>query len=120
MICQSLTANVLRKRSIELVNLTRRSYKSSAGTFVCFAFLCLSLITIGLTVLYSGRRVNTGALDVTSVGRNQSSTTSAAIPFSELGAKATADYKGDGIGITLTAEGARLRTDFQKLSAVVS
>jgi len=39
----------------------------------------------------------------------------AAIPFSELAARATADYKGDALGITATPEGARLRCGFQKL-----
>ncbi len=40
-----------------------------------------------------------------------------AIPFSEIGARATKDYKGDAIGITATENGARLRTGFQKLEA---
>jgi hypothetical protein len=39
----------------------------------------------------------------------------ARIPFSEIGARATADYQGDALGITATAEGARLRCAFQKL-----
>jgi hypothetical protein len=42
------------------------------------------------------------------------------IPFAELGAKATADYKGDAIGITATADGARLHTGFQKLAGTVT
>jgi hypothetical protein len=42
------------------------------------------------------------------------------IPFSEIGAKATADYKGDGIGIESTTEGARLRTDLQRLVGTVT
>ena len=37
------------------------------------------------------------------------------IPFSEIGAKATADYQGDALGITATPDGARLRCGFQKL-----
>jgi len=40
---------------------------------------------------------------------------SAAIPFSQIGAKATADYHGDALAITATAEGARLKCGFQKL-----
>jgi hypothetical protein len=39
----------------------------------------------------------------------------AAIPFSDIGAKATADYQGDALGVTATADGARLRCEFQKL-----
>ena len=42
------------------------------------------------------------------------------IPFAQLGAKATADYKGDAIGITATAQGASLHTGFQKLSGTVT
>src|SRR6188768_2350995 len=45
---------------------------------------------------------------------------SEAIAWSEIGAKASADYQGDAIGITATEEGARLRTGFQKLSATVA
>ncbi len=39
----------------------------------------------------------------------------AAIPFSDIGARATANYQGDALGITATADGARLRCGFQKL-----
>ena len=42
------------------------------------------------------------------------------IPFSEIGAKATAGYQGDAIGIEAKPEGARLHTGFQKLSASVT
>ncbi len=37
------------------------------------------------------------------------------IPFSQIGTKATADYHGDALAITATAEGARLKCGFQKL-----
>ena len=47
-------------------------------------------------------------------------TAPAPIPFSDLGAKATADYQGEAIGIEATADGARLRTAFQKLSGSVT
>ena len=40
---------------------------------------------------------------------------SAAIPFADIGAKATADYHGDALAITATADGARLRCGFQRL-----
>jgi hypothetical protein len=39
----------------------------------------------------------------------------AAIPFSDIGARATANYQGDALGVTATADGARLRCGFQKL-----
>jgi len=37
------------------------------------------------------------------------------IPFSEIGAKATADYQGDGLTVTATDWGARLHCVFQRL-----
>src|SRR5437773_1890422 len=37
------------------------------------------------------------------------------IRWSQLGAKAGADYKGDGLAVIATADGARLRCAFQKL-----
>src|SRR6266568_2956678 len=41
--------------------------------------------------------------------------TNHAIPWSQIGAKAAADYQGDGLAISPTAEGARLRCVFQRL-----
>src|SRR6267378_2558538 len=38
-----------------------------------------------------------------------------AIPWSQLGARAGADYQGDGLAISPTADGARLRCVFQRL-----
>jgi hypothetical protein len=43
-----------------------------------------------------------------------------AIPFAELGAKVTAEDKGRTIGITAMAEGAELRSGFQKLTGTVT
>jgi len=37
------------------------------------------------------------------------------LPWAQLGAKAGADYKGDGLAVTPTADGARLRCVFQRL-----
>src|SRR6266702_6844744 len=37
------------------------------------------------------------------------------IPWSQIGAKAGADYQGDGLAVSPTAEGARLRCVFQRL-----
>ena len=39
----------------------------------------------------------------------------AAIPISDIGARAIAGYQGDALGITATSDGARLRCGFQKL-----
>src|SRR5947207_14409232 len=41
--------------------------------------------------------------------------TNALIPWSELGSRAGADYKGEGLAIGPTAQGARLRCVFQRL-----
>jgi hypothetical protein len=41
--------------------------------------------------------------------------TPSAIPWNDIGAKAGADYKGDGLAVTPTASGARLRCVFQSL-----
>src|SRR5207249_2076033 len=40
---------------------------------------------------------------------------SSAIPWSQIGAKAGADYQGDGLAVIPTAEGARLCCVFQRL-----
>ena len=42
------------------------------------------------------------------------------ISWNELGAKATAEYSGDGLAVTVTADGARLRCVFQKLEGEVT
>jgi hypothetical protein len=44
-------------------------------------------------------------------------TSSPAIPWAQIGAKAGAEYKGDGLAVIRTAEGARLRCVFQRLEA---
>ena len=41
--------------------------------------------------------------------------TPAAIPWNQIGAKAGADYKGDGLAVTPNSEGARLHCVFQRL-----
>jgi hypothetical protein len=53
------------------------------------------------------------ALALTMTARAE--TQSAAIPLSAIGARATADYRGDALGVRATAEGARLRCGFHKL-----
>ena len=59
----------------------------------------------------SGLAVATLTLAITGLAHAEN----ARIPFSEIGAKATADYQGDALGITATPDGARLRCGFQKL-----
>src|SRR5438552_17071997 len=46
---------------------------------------------------------------------NAPAKTSEAIPWSQLGAKAGADYQGAGLAVTPTSNGARLRCVFQRL-----
>jgi hypothetical protein len=41
--------------------------------------------------------------------------TTTPIPWSQLGAKAGADYQGDALAVIATADGARLRCVFQRL-----
>src|ERR1017187_4778201 len=48
-------------------------------------------------------------------GSARGETRPAAIPFSDIGARATAGYQGDALSVTATADGARLRCGFQKL-----
>ena len=48
-------------------------------------------------------------------GAAETAPAKASIPWSQLGAKAGADYKGEGLAVTQTAEGARLRCVFQRL-----
>src|SRR5690242_623164 len=41
--------------------------------------------------------------------------TCAPIPWDQIGAKTGADYRGDGLSVTLTASGAKLNCIFQRL-----
>ncbi len=59
----------------------------------------------------SGLAVVTLALALTGLAHAEN----ARIPFSQIGAKATANYQGDALGITATPDGARLSCGFQKL-----
>ena len=54
------------------------------------------------------------------VPAQSSSPASAPIPLAELGAKAGAQYHGDGLSVTPTPEGARLHCVFQKLEGQVT
>ena len=67
------------------------------------------------TSLFSLRR---SGLDIATLALVLTGTVHAAnapIPISEIGAKATADYQGDALGITAEPDGARLHCGFQKL-----
>ena len=52
---------------------------------------------------------------VTQAADMAATNTPSAIPWNQIGAKAGADYKGDGLAVTLTESGARLRCVFQRL-----
>src|ERR1039458_3369619 len=56
-------------------------------------------------------------LTLTAVHREAMSATNtpAAVPWSQIGAKASADYTGDGLAVTPTEFGARLHCVFQRL-----
>ena len=71
----------------------------------------MTMKTSLFSVRGSGLAVAALALALTGLARAEN----ARIPFSEIGAKATADYQGDALGITATPDGARLRCGFQKL-----
>jgi hypothetical protein len=55
------------------------------------------------------------AMSVTQAAGLAATNTPAAIPWNEIGAKAGADYKGDGLAVTPTGSGARLHCIFQRL-----
>src|SRR5215467_3918502 len=54
-------------------------------------------------------------LTVTATDSADTAPAKTSIPWSQLGAKAGADYKGDGLAVSPTAGGARLRCVFQRL-----
>ena len=71
-----------------------------------------SLFTLGFIILHSSFYLPARAQSV-----NQSSEP---IPMSEVGAKAGAQYHGDGLSVAPTPEGARLGCVFQKLEGQVT
>ena len=55
------------------------------------------------------------AMNVTQAAGLAATNTPAAIPWNEIGAKAGANYQGDGLAVTPTGSGARLHCVFQRL-----
>src|ERR1039458_2986879 len=55
------------------------------------------------------------AMRVTQAADLAATNTPAAIPWNQIGAKAGANYQGDGLAVTPTAQGARLHCVFQRL-----
>jgi hypothetical protein len=52
--------------------------------------------------------------------RAETAQTNQPIPWSEIGAKVTAQYSGDGLAVTATPDGARLKCSFQKLEGQIT
>src|ERR1039458_9763964 len=70
--------------------------------------LCFGLLLIAIYV-------------VVAPGEGRAATNdAAAIPWNQIGAKAGADYTGDGLAITPTESGARLHCVFQRLDGEVT
>jgi hypothetical protein len=55
------------------------------------------------------------AMDVTQAAGLAATNTTSAIPWNQIGAKAGANYQGDGLAVTPTESGARLHCVFQRL-----
>ena len=78
--------------------------------------LCLALCAAG--ILAQAGQVNHST---TTTAANTCDPTNSPIAWSELGAKATAQYSGDGLAVAVTPSGAvRLRCTFQKLEGEVT
>jgi hypothetical protein len=72
--------------------------------------LCLALIVLAMQVLL------TPEANAMSTPPTSDAQPSEPLPWSELGARAVADYKGDGLSVSVGAEGTvRLRCAFQRL-----
>ena len=94
-------------------------YSRSAQTTVRLMLIALIIGWLGLSLTL--RPTHQTRQATASVAKfDQAAQAPDSFSFSEIGAKATADYKGDAVGITSTAEGAELRTGFQKLRAEVN
>ena len=74
-------------------------------------FSVLILLAGGLAVLGGDDNLGRGERREPLTSTNTSRT----IPWNEIGAKAGADYKGDGLTVTATESGARLHCVFQRL-----
>src|SRR5437867_3427525 len=82
----------------------------------CLALHCFGLASTCLAqpvpraAAYGGSALGIGSSFIPAAATEDSADTaetSEAIPWSQLGAKASADYEGDGLAIIPTAEGAR-------------
>ena len=80
-------------------------------------FALVSLIfTVTVAALRAAQPVNAQAPPAA----NHPANTPKPIPFDQLGAAAGKQYQGDGLSVTATADGARLRCVFQRLEGQVT
>lgn len=80
----------------------------------------ITVANIGDSLPGSLRQAIANAALTPAVPAQSHSQSSEPIPLSELGAKAGAQYQGDGLSVVPTPEGARLRCVFQKLEGQVT
>src|SRR5438876_12329885 len=87
---------------------------------------CAAALGIGsaFTLAAAAERGHSGPQQFPNAGADSAhaalAKTSQAIPWSQLGAKAGTDYQGDGLAVSPTAEGARLRCVFQRLAGAAT
>src|SRR5438034_9639877 len=88
--------------------------KRVSGKFI------LSLLSWGVANLAAAGSAGIPAGGSADSAHTAPAKTSQAIPWSQLGAKAGADYQGDGLAVSPTAEGVRMRCVFQRLEGEVT
>jgi hypothetical protein len=75
------------------------------------SILLPALLVLGLNITHAGAVVGVEALG----GKAPPGQTNAPMPWDQIGARAGADYHGDGLSVSATPRGARLRCVFQRL-----
>src|SRR5688572_25481305 len=83
-----------------------RSYAARQAGRIRTAFLCFVLAALAAGVFF---------MPQADAADTPPSKPAAAIPWSEIGARAGTDYQGDGLSVARTESGARLRCLFQRL-----
>src|SRR5262249_47317312 len=115
--CMKLSrANCSAANNSESLRAARFSRVIATRNLLLFALVCVGLACwLGL---------NSSALAAGSTPAKPTALNpphaSQAIPWSQLGARAGADYQGDGLTVTPIAEGARFRCVFQRLAGEVT
>ena len=111
------TANVF-----QIILPLRRSRRQASNNPLGRLILALAALVVNPSFIppaQAAGSVNTGLLstarDAAGTPEAAPAKTAPAIPWDQLGAKAGADYRGDGLTVTPTAGGARLHCVFQRL-----